>query len=102
MSQTNNVSLNGRKMQVGDMVYDILKGAGRVIDDGNGVLNVRVEFSKGDTMSFAQDGIAHGVRRLYWKPPVVLEPTGPNDKAWEDAMSLVLPIYQKLVAYGKR
>ena len=50
------MSLNGRKMQVGDIVHDILKGAGKVVNDGGGVLSVTVDFGAGGRMTFAQDG----------------------------------------------
>lgn len=90
-------SLNGRKMKLGDVVYDVLKGIGQVVRDGGGTLNVVVRFREGDELSYAQDGTFQGEKRLYWKPPYILEPRGPNDKAYDDAIALITPIYNKLV-----
>jgi len=43
-------SLNGRKMKLGDVVYDVLKGMGQVVRDGGGTLNVVVRFREGDEL----------------------------------------------------
>lgn len=94
-------SLNGRKMQLGDVVYDVLKGMGQVVKDGGGSLNVVVRFKAGDELSYAQDGTFQGYKRLYWKPPYILEPRGPDDKAYDDAIALITSIYEKLVAREK-
>lgn len=91
-------SLNGRKMQVGDVVYDVLKGMGQVVRDGGGVLNVVVRFAEGNEMSFAQDGTYQGVQRLYWKPPYFVQPTGPDDKAYDQTIKLAKAIYETLRA----
>ena len=90
-------TLNGRKMEVGDVVYDILKGMGQVVKDGGGVLNVTVQFSVGNTMTFTQDGKFQGVQRLYWKPPYVFQPRGPDDKSYDQAITLAKVIYETLV-----
>lgn len=93
-------SLNGIKVKVGDVVYDILKGAGRVIDDGGGVLNITVDFGPtGGTMRFGQDGTFQGHQRLYWKPPYILQPRGPNDIPYEQTTALLAMIYDFLVSY---
>lgn len=94
-------SLNGRKMKLGDVVYDVLKGMGQVVKDGGGVLNVVVRFKEGDEVSYAQDGTFQGCKRLYWKPPYILEPRGPEDQAYDDAIALLTPIYEKLVMREK-
>lgn len=90
-------SLNGTKMKVGDIVHDVLKGAGQVVNDGGGKLNVTVRFSNGNEMSFAQDGTWQGAQRLYWKAPYIFQPRGPNDKAYEQAIILSRVIYETLV-----
>lgn len=87
-------SLNGRKMRVGDVVHDILKGAGRVVNDGGGVLNVTVDFGAGGQMSFAQDGTFGGVQRLYWKQPYIFQPEGPDDEAYELAVTFARQAYE--------
>lgn len=94
-------SLNGRKIKLGDVVYDVLKGMGQVVKDGGGMLNVVVRFKEGDEVSYAQDGTFQGCKRLYWKPPYILEPRGPDDKAYDDAIALLTPIYEKLVMREK-
>lgn len=89
-------SLNGRKMQVGDVVYDVLKGMGQVVRDGGGVLNVVVRFSEGNEMAFQQDGKFQGVQRLYWKPPYFVQPKGPDDDAYDQTVRLAKAIYDEL------
>lgn len=95
-------SLNGRKMQVGDIVYDLLKGAGKVTNDGGGVLNVTVSFGQNGVMNFSQDGKFQGVQRLFWQPPYLIQPRGPNDEAYEKAVGLANVIYDYLVSYENR
>lgn len=92
-------TLNGKKMKVGNVVYDILKGAGKVIDDGGGVLNVTVDFGVNGQMKFSQDGKFQGNQRLYWKPPYLLQPRGPQDEAYEQTIALSKMIYDFLVSY---
>lgn len=92
-------TLNGKSMKVGDIVYDVLKGAGKVIDDGGGVLNVTVDFGAGGQMKFSQDGKFQGNQRLYWKSPYLLQPRGPKDEAYEQTVALANIIYNFLVAY---
>lgn len=92
-------ALNGRKMAVGDIVFDVVKGSGRVTDNGNGVLNVTVDFGINGQMRFSQDGKFQGHQRLYWKPPVIIQARGPNDEAFDEAVKLLKMIYGVLVAY---
>ncbi len=95
-------TLNGRKMKVGDVVYDVLKGAGQVVADGGGVLNVKVRFDENDEMMFPQDGKVHGRQRLYWKEPYIFMPRGPDDEAYDEAIDLAKVIYNRLVARERR
>lgn len=95
-------SLNGRKMQLGDVVYDVLLGTGQVVNDGGGELMVTVDFGKRGRMNFAQDGTFNGQQRLYWREPYILQPTGPNDEAYEMTMGLVDVIYNYFKAYETR
>lgn len=95
-------SLNGRKMKVGDVVHDILKGAGRVINDGGGVLNVTVDFGANGKMSFAQDGTFSGVQRLYWKEPFIFQPRGPDDESYEQAIEFAKKMYEWFLNYEIR
>lgn len=88
------VTLNGRRMLEGDIVYDVLKGAGRVVDDGGGVLNVRVSFGENDIMQFSQEGKFQGHQRLYWRPPYLIQPRGPKDDAYEHTIALSRIIYE--------
>lgn len=92
-------SLNGKKMQVGNIVYDVLKGAGKVIDDGGGVLNVTVDFGVNGKMNFGQDGTFQGHQRLYWKPPYLIQPRGPQDEAYEQTVALSQMIYNFFISY---
>lgn len=92
-------TLNGKKMQKGNVVYDILKGAGKVIDDGGGVLNVTVDFGSSGTMKFSQSGKFQGYQRLYWREPYIIQPRGPNDPAYEKAVGLMKIIYDHLRSY---
>ena len=87
-------SLNGRKMKVGDIVHDILKGAGKVINDGGGTLNVTVDFGANGKMNFTQDGAFSGVQRLYWKQPFIFKPRGPDDKPYEQAIEFAQMAYE--------
>lgn len=87
-------SLNGRPMREGDVVHDILKGAGKVINDGGGVLNVTVDFGANGRMTFAQDGTFGGVQRLYWKQPFVFTPRGPDDKAYDRTIEFAKQAYE--------
>ncbi len=95
-------SLNGRKMKVGDIVHDILKGAGKVINDGGGELNVTVDFGANGKMNFAQDGTFSGVQRLYWKPPFIFQPRGPDDKPYEQAIEFAQMAYEWFKNYETR
>lgn len=95
-------TLNGTKMAVGNVVYDVIKGAGRVVDDGGGVLNVTVDFGAGGTMRFSQDGKFQGQQRLYWKPPYLMQPRGPQDEPYEQTIALSKIIYDFLVSYETR
>lgn len=90
-------TLNGRKMKVGDIVHDVLLGAGQVVKDGGGVLNVTVRFAEKREMMFAQDGTHQGVQRLYWQQPYIFQPRGPDDKAYQQAIELAKVIYETLV-----
>lgn len=92
-------TLNGKKMQKGNVVYDILKGAGKVIDDGGGVLNVTVDFGSSGQMKFSQSGEFQGHQRLYWREPYIIQPRGPNDPAYEKAVELMKLIYEQLRSY---
>lgn len=92
-------TLNGKKMQVGNVVYDVLKGAGKVIDDGGGVLNVTVDFGSHGQMNFSQDGKFQGYQRLYWKPPYLIQPRGQQDEAYEQTVALSKIIYDFFVSY---
>lgn len=89
-------SLHGYKMEEGDVVYDILKGAGSVVKDGGGKLNVLVEFGENDRMSFTQEGMFNGIQRLYWTDPFLFPPTVPDDQAYLDTLELAKVIYEKL------
>ena len=95
-------SLNGRKIKKGDIVYDILNGAGRVTNDGGGVLNVTVDFGTNGTMNFTQDGKFQGKQSLYWKQPRLFQPRGPDDEPYEKTVELSKIIYDYLVAYETR
>lgn len=95
-------SLNGRKMQVNDIVHDILKGAGKVVHDGGGVLNVTVDFGASGRMNFAQDGTFGGVQRLYWKPPFIFQPRGPDDEPYEQALEFAKMSYEWFKNYETR
>lgn len=86
-------------MEVGNVVYDVLKGMGKVVDDGGGVLNVTVDFGVNGQMKFSQDGKFQGNQRLYWKPPYLLQPRGPHDEAYEQTIGLLSVIYEYLVSY---
>lgn len=92
-------TLNGRKMAVGDVVYDVLKGAGKVVDDGGGVLNVKVDFGPNGQMMFSQDGKFQGHQRLYWMPPYLLQPRGPKDEAYEHTIALSRMIYEYFLSF---
>lgn len=89
-------SMNGYKMEVGDVVYDVLKGAGKVIKDGGGKLNVVVRFGENDQMSFTQDGKFNSIQRLFWTDPFLFPPESPNDQAYLDTLELAKVIYEKL------
>lgn len=95
-------TLNGLSMKRGDVVYDIIKGAGTVINDGGGVLNVTVDFGASGQMNFTQDGKFQGQQRLYWKNPVFLQARGPNDQAFDATMKLLPVLYEFLTAYEIR
>lgn len=95
-------TLNGRRMKKGDIVYDILKGSGQVVDDGGGVLNVTVRFSENSQMNFAQDGTFNGVQRLYWCAPYVFQPKGPDDEAYALTIKLAKVIYEFMSNYITR
>lgn len=94
--------INGRKIQKGDVVFDILKGSGIVVNDGGGVLNVTVRFKEGNEMNFAQDGTFQGVQRLFWQPPFPLQAKGPQDEAYDLTVKLSKVIYEFLSNYVLR
>lgn len=95
-------TLNGRKMKVGDIVFDVVKGTGRVVDDGGGVLNVTVDFGTNGQMKFSQDGKFQGYQRLYWSNPIFIQPRGPQDTAFDEAKNLSQMIYKSLIAYEQK
>lgn len=94
--------INGRNIKKGDVVFDVLKGSGIVVNDGGGVLNVTVRFSEGNEMNFAQDGTFQGVQRLFWKQPFPLQAKGPEDEAYELTVKLSKVIYEFLANYVLR
>lgn len=94
--------INGRKIKKGDVVFDVLKGSGIVVNDGGGVLNVTVRFSEGNEMNFAQDGTFQGVQRLFWSKPFPLQAKGPEDEAYELTVKLAKVIYEFLANYVLR
>lgn len=95
-------TLHGRKMQVGDIVFDILFGAGRVIDDGGGELNVVVSFSNDGEVRYNQSGELSGRQRLYWKQPLVRTPKGPDDKLFDLVTKLSEHLYVEIEEYEKK
>lgn len=95
-------TLHGRKMQKGDVVFDILFGAGKVIDDGGGELNVVVSFSGEGEVRYSQDGKLSGRQRLYWKQPFFKTAKGPDDALFDLSVELMGHIYEKIAEFEKK
>lgn len=94
--------LNGRQIKKGDVVHDVINGAGRVVDDGGGVLNITVDFGTNGRMNFTQEGKFHGKQRLFWAPLPTIQARGPNDEPYEKAMEMAQLIYAHLLSYETR
>lgn len=95
-------NLHGRKMKKGDIVYDILYGAGRVVDDGGGELNVLVSFSEDGMVRYSQDGKLSGKQRLYWSQPLVRVANGPDDVVFETTKKITDVVYEQLQEFFRK
>lgn len=73
-------TINNEIVSIGDSLYDITHGYGKVI---NIVFDeIVVKFKNGLVINFDRDGNYGGVRRLFWHNPVVTEPPK-NIDTWE-------------------
>lgn len=86
-------TLGKEPVYVGDRVYDITHGKGTVVDTTFGEIAVR--FDTGLRVSFDDTGHYAGIRRLFWHPPIVVEP--PKDKhMWKTLAECTASIWDYL------
>lgn len=87
------VMLSDENAFIGDRVYDVVHGYGKIVDTAFGDIVVR--FDSGIRITFSEGGFYAGVRRLYWHNPVVVEPTKDN-KLWQTMRECLLSIHSYL------
>lgn len=86
-------TINNEIVAVGDRIYDVVQGYGKVVDTSFGDIVVR--FDNGIRITFDNTGSYGGTRRLYWHNPVVIEPTK-DDKFWKTLRECLLSIHSYL------
>jgi hypothetical protein len=80
--------LDGFAVEVGDNVWDILLARFGTVTfvDGSGMFTL--DFSAGKVLTYASGGGIAGVRRAYWRNPVLTLPEK-NDQQWSLLQALV-------------
>lgn len=73
--------LDGFVVVLGDLVWDVLLARHGTVTfvDGSGMFTV--DFGAGKVLTFATGGTLAGVRRAYWRNPVLTLPEK-NDPQW--------------------
>ena len=72
--------LDNEFVEIGDEVFDIINGSGRVVDSTSSTIVVR--FTNNRKMSFTQDGYYNGTRRIFWHNPIIIAPEK-DAASWE-------------------
>lgn len=72
--------LDNEFVDIGDEVYDIINGAGRVIESTSSAIVVR--FNNNRKMSFDTSGNYNGTRRIFWHNPIIIAPEKDGD-SWK-------------------
>lgn len=81
--------INNEPVKIGDYLYDILNHRGRVVGISDDVLEVI--FDNGRRVAFTPTGYLSGTRRLFWQPPVLIDP--PKDaERWEHIKNLIVAV----------
>lgn len=86
--------MDGQKVVVGDTVHDILLGTGTVEsvnDDGSFVVAINTR-----RMTYQRGGMFSGVRRLYWRSPVMLIPPKHTSQRWDIIRAVVDTLNREL------
>lgn len=85
--------ISNENAEIGDRVYDVVQGYGRIVDTAFGDIVVR--FDSGVRVAFDKTGSYNGVRRLFWHDPIVVEPTKDN-KHWQTMRECLLSVHRHL------
>lgn len=82
--------IDGDAVTVGDMVFDVLLGVGQVRStSSDGAFDV--SFGR-RTMRYATGGTASGVKRVYWRNPVLTIPRKGDAAEWELVRRLIAAV----------
>lgn len=65
--------MDGSRVISGDVVFDLLLGAGKVETIGPGG-DFRVQFADDRFMTYTSEGFYGTTKRLFWSNPIVLTP----------------------------
>lgn len=85
--------LDGNKVEIGDVVYDIILGHCRVVSvsrDGSFAIK-----SKENTITISEGGFLGKSKRVYWDNPIIIVPRK-HDKAYRMATKVAVSVYKDL------
>lgn len=91
---TEGATINGVLPSAGDIVYDILRKYGTIVHVESDY-SFTVEFATGARQRYSSGGLIGGCRRIYWKDPVIVDPTKDSEN-WDTFTDIAQTIYQKL------
>ncbi len=83
------LELDGEVVSVGDSVYDIANGYGKVTDIRDRYTTVL--FLNRRRITFKDNGRLNGVRRLFWHDPLIIAPPK-NAARWQHLIKIVVGV----------
>lgn len=85
------LELDGSEIKIGDSVYDIANGYGAVAEIRDRFFTV--QFLNRRRITFKDNGMLNGMRRVFWHNPLVIAP--PKSEArWDSFKLLIVSIKQ--------
>lgn len=91
--------INGTAPYDGAQVYDIMLGIGKIVlvePDQSFI----VKFSDGSKKRFSTGGMSGTTRRIYWKNPIIVEPTH-DEMSWTTFIKMSRILYELLSSVRK-
>lgn len=78
--------INNEPVKMGDYLYDLLNGRGKVV--ATDTTHLELLFDNGRRMTYDRSGYLNGVRRLFWQYPLLIDPPK-NAEQWEHIKTLM-------------